>query len=353
MKKILIFSKILISLLFLFNSTFSFAEKIKDLTNINGIRDNQLIGYGLVVGLDGTGDSISQAPFTLYALKNILYKLGTTIKKNNNMQLKNIASVMVTTELPLFSEIGEKIDVRVSSIGNCKSLEGGTLILTPLKGIDNKIYAIAQGKVIIDKKDEKKNKNFNLNLNTPKNSGKILNGGNIEKIVENNFYNKKVINLQLKYENFILAKKISDEINKYYPNTAMPINSKKITILNDKKTNYNIVEIISNIQNINVKVPTEPKIFINKNNGLIITNSKIKVEPCNINYKNLYINLQENIKKTTKQIKENQIIINSGVLLEDILPMLKTFKIETNEIIEILKILKSSKCLSAKIEILK
>ncbi|WP_343154611.1 flagellar basal body P-ring protein FlgI [Buchnera aphidicola (Pseudoregma panicola)] len=352
MKKILIFSKILISLLFLFNSTFSFAEKIKDLTNIDGIRDNQLIGYGLVVGLNGTGDSVSQAPFTLYALKNILYKLGIIIKKNNNIQLKNIASVMVTTELPLFSEIGQKIDVRVSSIGNCKSLEGGTLIITPLKGIDNKIYAIAQGKIIIEKKNHKKNKNFNLNFNEPKNSGKILNGGNIEKIVENNFYNKKIINLQLKHENFELAKKISDEINKYYPNTAIPINSKKITILNETQTN-NIVEIISNIQNINIKVPIEPKIFININNGLIITNSKIKIEPCSINYKNLYINLKENIKKIDKQIKENQIIINSSIFLEDILPMLKTFKIETNEIIEILKILKSSKCLSAKIEILK
>ncbi|BGI51460.1 MAG: flagellar basal body P-ring protein FlgI [Buchnera aphidicola (Ceratovacuna japonica)] len=353
MKKTLIFSKILILVLLFFTSTFSFAEKIKDLTNIDGVRDNQLIGYGLVVGLDGTGDSVSQVPFTMYALKNILNKLDITVKNSNNMQLKNIASVMVTAKLPLFSEIGEKINVRVSSIGNCKSLEGGTLILTPLKGIDNKIYVTAQGKITIDKKKYEENKNFNLNINLHKNSGKIFNGGNIEKTVKNDFYKKEIINLQLKNENFTIAKKISDEINKYYPNTAIPINSKKITILNNKNINNNIVEIISNIQNINIKVPIEPKIVINKKNGLIITNSKVKIEPCNINYKNLCINLKEDIKITTKKTKEKQITINSSIFLEDMLSILKTLKIETDEIIEILKTLKISKCLLAKIEIIK
>ncbi|WP_343189788.1 flagellar basal body P-ring protein FlgI [Buchnera aphidicola (Astegopteryx bambusae)] len=351
MKKILNISKLFILLLLIFTSTFSFAQKIKDLTNIYGVRDNQLIGYGLVVGLNGTGDIVSQIPFTENSLKNILNKLGVEVSKNKNLQLRNVASVIVTTELPIFSEIGEKIDVRVSSIGNCKSLEGGTLILTPLRGIDNKIYVIAQGKIIIEKIDNKKSF-LTSNLNKVYNSGKILNGGNIEKIVQNNFYKNDTINLQLKNENFILAKQISDEINKHYPNTSVPINSKKITIFNNKKIKQNIVEVISNIQNINIKIPIEPKIFINQTNGIILTNKIIKIKPCTINYKNLCINLQENIKITKKKIQSKQIIINSNIYLEEMLKTLKSFKIETKEIIEILKILKISKCLSAKIEIL-
>ncbi|WP_343188935.1 flagellar basal body P-ring protein FlgI [Buchnera aphidicola (Chaitoregma tattakana)] len=351
MKKILNVSKLFIFLLLIFTNTFTFAEKIKDITNIDGTRDNQLIGYGLVVGLNGTGDISEQVPFTTTTLKNILSKLGVTITQNKNMQLNNVASVMVTAELPLFSEIGEKVDVVVSSIGNCKSLEGGTLILTPLIGIDNKIYVVAQGKILTKNNSNMNNKSLNVYANKFYNTGKILNGGNIEKIVKNDFKNKKTINLQLKKENFILAKKISDEINKHYPNTAVPINSKKITILNNKKNASNIVDIISNIQNINIKVPTEPKIVINKNNGLIITNYKIVLEPCTINYKNLYINLQKNITKTNKQTTEKQIIIHSNLILNDMLQILKNLNLETNEIIEILKILKESKCLSAEIKI--
>ncbi|WP_343188057.1 flagellar basal body P-ring protein FlgI [Buchnera aphidicola (Ceratoglyphina bambusae)] len=354
MKKILNILKLFILFSLVFTSTFSFAKKVKDLTNIEGIRDNQLIGYGLVVGLEGTGDLVSQVPFTTNALKNILLKLGVQITKNKNTQIKNVASVMVTTELPLFAEKGEKIDVRVSSIGNCKSLEGGTLILTPLKGVDNKIYVLAQGKINIKKETNNYNKNFdNTYENKFYNSGKIFNGGNIEKIVNNNFEEKKTINLQLKKENFILAKKISDEINKYYPNTAIPINSKKITIKNDsKEKKTNIVEIISKIQNIDIDIPNTPKIVIDRKNGLTIINYNIKIKPCIINYKNLYIILNENIHDLNKQIKNEQIIIQSNNKLEKMLQILKIFKMKPTEIIDILKILKISKCLSAEIEIL-
>ncbi|WP_240993950.1 flagellar basal body P-ring protein FlgI, partial [Rahnella sp. Larv3_ips] len=120
------------------------AERIRDLTSIQGIRSNSLMGYGLVVGLDGTGDQTMQTPFTTQSLSNMLSQLGITVPAGTNMQLKNVAAVMVTSDLPPFSRPGEKIDVVVSSLGNAKSLRGGTLLMTPLKGVDNQIYALAQ-----------------------------------------------------------------------------------------------------------------------------------------------------------------------------------------------------------------
>ena len=125
------------------------AERIRDLATVQGVRSNSLMGYGLIVGLDGTGDQTMQAPFTGQSLNNMLSQLGITVPPGTNMQLKNIAAVMVTAELPPFARPGDKLDIVVSSVGNAKSLRGGTLLMTPLKGADNQIYAIAQGNILI------------------------------------------------------------------------------------------------------------------------------------------------------------------------------------------------------------
>ena len=125
------------------------AERLKELASIQGVRDNQLIGYGLMVGLDGTGDQTTQTPFTVQSLNNMLQQLGITIPQGVNMQLKNVAAVMVTATLPAFARPGQAIDVTVSSMGNAKSLRGGTLLLTPLKGVDGQTYALAQGNMVV------------------------------------------------------------------------------------------------------------------------------------------------------------------------------------------------------------
>ncbi len=125
------------------------AERIRDLVTVQGVRDNALIGYGLVVGLDGSGDQTMQTPFTTQSLSNMLSQLGITVPPGTNMQLKNVAAVMVTAKLPPFSRTGQNIDVVVSSMGNAKSLRGGTLLMTPLKGVDNQVYALAQGNVLV------------------------------------------------------------------------------------------------------------------------------------------------------------------------------------------------------------
>ena len=125
------------------------AERIRDLTTVQGVRDNQLIGYGLVVGLDGTGDQTTQTPFTTQTMSNMLSQLGITVPGGTNIQLKNVAAVMVTATLPPFARQGKNIDVVVSSMGNAKSLRGGTLLMTPLKGVDNQVYALAQGNILV------------------------------------------------------------------------------------------------------------------------------------------------------------------------------------------------------------
>ena len=125
------------------------ADRIRDLTSVQGVRENSLIGYGLVVGLDGTGDQTTQTPFTTQSLNNMLSQMGITVPAGTNMQLKNVAAVMVTAQLPAFGRQGQTIDVVVSSMGNAKSLRGGTLLMTPLKGVDSQVYALAQGNILV------------------------------------------------------------------------------------------------------------------------------------------------------------------------------------------------------------
>ncbi len=141
-------ASLLLVLLTLVTTTVS-AERIRDLTTVQGVRENALIGYGLVVGLDGTGDQTTQTPFTTQSLSNMLSQLGITVPPGTNMQLKNVAAVMVTAKLPPFGRAGQNIDVVVSSLGNAKSLRGGTLLMTPLKGVDNQVYALAQGNILV------------------------------------------------------------------------------------------------------------------------------------------------------------------------------------------------------------
>ncbi len=130
-------------------ATFAQADRIRDLTSVQGVRENSLIGYGLVVGLDGTGDQTTQTPFTTQSLNNMLSQLGITVPAGTNMQLKNVAAVMVTASYPAFARQGQTIDVVVSSMGNAKSLRGGTLLMTPLKGVDSQVYALAQGNILV------------------------------------------------------------------------------------------------------------------------------------------------------------------------------------------------------------
>lgn len=354
----------LIFLLFIGISTLTFAEKIRNLTTIEGIRDNPLIGYGLVVGLNGTGDHVTQVPFTFHTLHNMLSQLGIKIPITNSSELKNVASVIVTAKLPPFGKPGEKIDVIVSSIGNARSLEGGILLMTPLKGVDNQIYAISQGKIVVqtNKNHLLKNTLKFANANAV-NSGKIFNGATIEREVDNNFSKLNSIKLQLKKDDFSLSKYIADSINNSYPNIAKPINSKIIDI-NLRISNNTQVSIISNIQNIEIPILKleKAKIIIDSKIGSIVINKKIKLNSCTVTYKNFTILIDENerdyLSSSTFPSKKELMYqkktknINKEITLNDIVHSLNLLGIKPIELINILEAMKTAFCLDAKLEII-
>src|SRR5437868_1661823 len=162
------------------------AERLKDIATVNGVRTNQLVGYGLVVGLDGTGDQTSQAPFTIQSITNMLAKFGITIPANANPQLKNVAAVTVTADLPPFTKPGQTIDVTVASIGNASSLRGGNLLMTPLRGVDGQVYAFAEGSVLVSGFGIQGKDGSKISLNVPS-SGRIPNGAGVEREVPMKF----------------------------------------------------------------------------------------------------------------------------------------------------------------------
>ncbi|MEY1609859.1 flagellar basal body P-ring protein FlgI, partial [Providencia rettgeri] len=178
-----------------FTAVSAHSERIKDLTTVQGVRDNALIGYGLVVGVDGTGDQTMQTPFTTESLSNMLSQMGITVPRGNNMQLKNVAAVMVTAKLPPFARSGQSVDVVVSSMGNAKSLRGGTLLMTPLKGVDGQIYAMAQGNILVGGAGASAG-GSSIKVNQL-NGGRISGGAIIERELPTSFGQSGVINLQL------------------------------------------------------------------------------------------------------------------------------------------------------------
>ena len=187
------------------------AERLKDLASIAGIRSNQLVGYGLVVGLDGTGDQTSQAPFTVQSLKSMLAQFGITVPPNVNPQVKNVAAVSLHAELPAFSKPGQTIDVTVSSIANAKSLRGGTLLMAPLKGADGKIYALAQGNVVVGGFGVGAG-GSSITVNIPS-VGRIANGAMVERGVTTAFMQGNSLTLNLHTPDFTTANRVADAIN--------------------------------------------------------------------------------------------------------------------------------------------
>src|ERR1700748_2850807 len=189
------------------------AERIKDLATVSGVRTNQLVGYGLVVGLDGTGDQTSQAPFTIQSITNMLARFGVPIPSGTNPQLKNVAAVTVTADLPPFAKPGQNIDVTVGSIGNASSLRGGALLMTPLRGVDGQVYAFAQGSVLVSGFGISGKDGSKISLNVPS-SGRIPHGANVEREVPLKFAADPHLILNLNTPDFTTAARVAAGINK-------------------------------------------------------------------------------------------------------------------------------------------
>ncbi len=264
------------------------ADRIRDLTTVQGVRDNALIGYGLVVGLDGTGDQTTQTPFTTQTLTNMLSQLGITVPAGTNMQLKNVAAVMVTAKMPPFSRAGQAIDVVVSSMGNAKSIRGGTLLMTPMKGVDNQVYALAQGNVLVGGAGASAG-GSSVKVNQLS-GGRITGGATIERELPSTFGTEGMISLQLNDEDFNLAQQITDAINRQGFGRGLGAGCAQYSDSWCRAATVSQVRILAQIQNIEVNVgPMDAKVIINSRTGSVVMNRDVTLDSCAVAQGNLSV----------------------------------------------------------------
>uniref|UniRef100_UPI0040486ED0 flagellar basal body P-ring protein FlgI n=1 Tax=Polynucleobacter sp. TaxID=2029855 RepID=UPI0040486ED0 len=349
------------------------AERIKDLANIQGVRSNQLIGYGLVVGLDGSGDQTTQTPFTLQSTLSMLQSLGVTLPPGSfgQIQLKNVAAVIVTANLPPFAQIGQTLDVTVSAMGNAKTLRGGTLLLSPLKGADGQIYAIAQGNVVIGGASASAN-GSSATINQL-NAGRISAGATVERLIPNNLVGMDVINIELKTSDFSTASIVVDAINKRF--------GKPIAIAQDSRviqvapTNIDIggrVKFLAALETINV-VPAkgEAKVILNARTGSIVLNQSVELENCAVAHGNLTVVINttpvisqpnafaagDTVVERVSQVSLNQepgnvIQLAGGASLSEVVRGLNAVGATPQDLVAILQAIKASGALRAELEII-
>lgn len=284
----------LLALLFLLVSSLSHAERIKDLASIAGVRGNQLVGYGLVVGLNGTGDQTQQTQFTVQSLKSMLAQLGVVVPDNINPQLKNVAAVIVHAELPAFTKAGQTIDVTVSSIGNASSLRGGSLLMTPLKGIDGSVFAVAQGNLIVSGFGVAGADGSQITVNIPS-SGRIPNGAMVEREVLSTFATDGPwVTLNLHQSDFTTAQHLAEAINAAFGDaTAMAVDGSSITVHAPENSSQKVA-FVSMLENLEVTPAAAPaRVIINSRTGTVVISSHVIVEEAAVAHGNLTVTIAE------------------------------------------------------------
>ncbi len=289
MRKLFLF----MSLLVLANTVW--AERIKDLTQLAGVRDNQLIGYGLVVGLDGSGDQTSQTPFTVQSLENMLKQFGITLPQGGTPpQLKNVAAVSIHARLPAFAKIGQNIDVTVSSIGNAKSLRGGALLMAPLKGADGRVYAMAQGDLLVSGLNAQGADGSSITVNVPS-VGTIPNGATVERVVPNPFMQGDFITFNLNRSDFTTASRLAAAINETVgPGIAMPMDSVSIRVSAPRDAPQRVA-FAALIENVLVEPgAAAARVVINSRTGTVVIGANVKILPAAVSHGTLVVTITEN-----------------------------------------------------------
>ncbi len=270
------------------------AERIKDLATLQGVRSNQLLGYGLVVGLDGSGDKVGSSPFTQQSLRSMLTQLGIVVPPGTALNPKNVAAVTVHADLPAFAKPGQQIDVTVSSIGDAKSLRGGSLLMTPLKGIDGNVYAIAQGNLVVGGLAAEGTDGSKVTINIPS-SGRVPGGATVERGVTSPFGKDAMLTLNLKSGDFTTAQRVTDAINKAIgEGAAFPIDSTSVKV-NAPKAIGQRVGFVAMIENLEVKpAAAVAKVIVNSRTGTVVINSTVRVSPAAVSHGNLVVTISEN-----------------------------------------------------------
>lgn len=347
--------RILLALLFLFSLTYS--ARIGDVANIVGVRDNQIIGYSLVVGLKKTGDGTT-SKFTLQSIANMLKAMNIDMNPTD-IKSKNVAAVVVTAKFAPFARQGDVFDVTVSSIGDAKSLEGGTLLMTPLKGVDGKIYALAQGPITIGGKNEK-----GVGAESHPTVGMVYGGGLVEREINQDLYHQQNATLSLKSSNFANSVAIQNAINaKYRSTVAIAVDPRTIQLQLPK--NKSMVEFLAEVQNLNIDYATEQKIIINERTGTIIAGIDVEVKPVVITQGEITVKIlaQNEVSKPAGSVamdkslviglNENEVYTENGTTtVANIARSLQKLGANPKQMIAILQAMKSAGAITVDLEVI-
>ncbi len=364
-------AKIIIASLLLQLSFTASAERIKDIASVAGVRANQLIGYGLVVGLDGTGDQTTQSPFTTQSFNSMLKQFGIAVPEGARMQMKNVAAVMVQAELPAFAKPGQTLDVTVSSISNAKSLRGGSLLIAPLKGMDGKVYAVAQGNLVVGGFGAQGADGSSIKVNIPS-AGRIPSGAMIERAVENNFAGGQPIVFNLNRADFTTANQLAKSINNFLgPDVARPLDS--VSIMVDSPQNpAQRVDFIAMLENLDVVLGEETaKVIINSRTGTIVVGKNVRVSPVAVTHGSLTVTVAESLtvsqpnafgegqtvvvpsSKVQASEKTNPMFkFSPGASLDDIVRSVNNVGASPSDLMAILEALKQSGALKAELVVI-
>ena len=344
-------------ILFLLFCSSVFATKITDIANIVGVRDNQIIGYSLVVGLKKTGDGTT-SKFTLQSIANMLKSMNIDMK-SSDIKSKNVAAVVVTANLKPFARQGDKFDITVSSIGDAKSLEGGTLLMTPLKGVDGKIYALAQGSVSIGGRNER-----GAGSESHPTTGVVYEGGFVEREINIDLYNQQFVTLSLKESNFKNSVAVQKAINNFYSTqAAVAMDSRTIKL--KKPQNKSMIEFLAEVQNIDMDYNVKSQIIINERTGTIIAGVGIEVKPIIITHGDLTIKIksQDTLSQPEgSMVVDNELIIGlnenelytkkGATTVANVVRALQKLGATSKDIISILEAMKSAGSISADLKVI-
>lgn len=344
--------------------------RLKDLANWEGVRDNPLVGYGLVVGLNGTGDK-RQTVFSAQSLANLLEKMGVTVNPTA-IQVRNMAAVMVTANLPAFGQPGVKLDVHVAAIGDSSNLQGGLLILTPLKGADGQVYAVAQGPVVTGGFVAGRGGN-NQTVNHPT-AGRVPNGGIIERGPPSVAPGGK-LRLQLRQPDYTTAARVADLINKRFgsggPAVARAENSALVVIDTPPRYSMRPVQLVAEIENLPVEADRQNRIVINERTGTIVMGKEVRIAPMAIMHGALSVEIQTqfevsqpaplsggqtavtpNVGVRANEEKAKAVLLKNGATVEDLVKALSAIGSTARDVIAILQNLKAAGGLDAELEVI-
>ena len=348
------------------------AGRLKEIATIEGVRSNQLTGFGLIVGLDGTGDQTTQMPYTTQGLSNYLRQLGMTlpVAQLSQLQMKNVAAVLVTAQLPAFARPGQTLDINVSSVGNAKSLKGGTLIATPLKGVDGEVYAMAQGNLIVAGAGASSG-GSKVTVNHLS-VGRIPDGAQVERTVPTDILEGSSISLSLNASDFQTARKVAQTLNqKFGPGTAIALDGRTVQVAAPTAPNERI-SFIAEMEELPIESSIQSaRVIINSRTGSIVLNQAVTLNACAIAHGNLSISISSNPQvsqpnalsggqtvvtdKPTIDIKSEPgklIQIPAAAQLADVVKALNSLGATPQDLLAILQAIKSAGALNAELEVI-